>query len=385
MVCAVSLMALALPSCSDEPEQDTTVERTLFVYLPWTSNLTDYLSNNIKEIESVIAQNGLGSQRVLVYFATSSTESSLFEIVPKKGGTTRKTLKTYTNADLDLATSEGIASLLTDVKTFSPSLKYSMIVGCHGYGWLMKSEFGKKSSTVLRSIIKPGADAGLLTRFMGGATLKYQLDIPDFVDGVNQTDLHFEYIAFESCYMASTEALYDMRNLADYIVASPCEMMASGFPYTKIGKYLLGEPDLNAFCQGFFDYYSTADQPYGTLSLIDCSQLEGLATVMKKINASCAISDMALVRVQRLDYFNPVIFYDLGDYVTRMVDDAALLSEFEEQMAKTVLCEVHTSFYYTGTAGRIQLNTCSGLSVSDPTNHSYAASKEKTSWWKATH
>ena len=132
MVCAVSLMALALPSCSDEPEQDTTVERTLFVYLPWTSNLTDYLSNNIKEIESVIAQNGLGSQRVLVYFATSATESSLFEIVPKKGGTTRNTLKTYTNADLDLATSEGIASLLNDVKTFSPSLKYSMIVGCHG-------------------------------------------------------------------------------------------------------------------------------------------------------------------------------------------------------------------------------------------------------------
>ena len=126
--------------------------------------------------------------------------------------------------------------------------------------------------------------------------------------------------------------------------------------------------------------------PYGTLSLVDCSQVEELAALMKRINAQCSISEDALVRVQQLDYFNPVIFYDFGDYVTRMVgDNTELLNEFQTQLAKTVVYEVHTPYYYTSAAGRAYLANCSGVSVSDPSTHKYASTKASTAWWKATH
>ncbi len=383
LVCLVCILSFMVSSCHDDLEQDETVDRTLFIFMPWTGDLTEALSANVADMESVIASKGLGSQRVVVYFATSSSEASLFEIVPTGGKTRRNTLKTYT--DLDVTSAAGIASLLNDVKSLSPSRSYSLTVGCHGYGWLLKESFGTRSQS-LRGIVKPGSDAGELTRFFGGAKRAWQIDISDFVDGVNRAGLHFDYIVFDDCYMASIEAIYDMRNITDYIVASPCEMMAAGLPYTTIGGYLLGQPDLKALCAGFYSFYSTYRMPYGTLSLVDCSQMDGLAAVMKRINAECTISDEDLVKVQQLDYFNPVVFYDLGDYVTRLVGSRTdLLSDFETQLAKTVVCEVHTQYYYTSTAGRSYLAHCSGVSVSDPSTHKYASAKTSTAWWQATH
>lgn len=383
LVGLVCFMAVAVSACHDDVEQDETVDRTLLMFMPWTGNLTETLSANIKDMESVIASKGLGSQRVVVYFASSSSEATLFEIVPNGSKTRRNTLKTYT--DLDITTTDGIASLLRDVKSLSPSRSYSMITGCHGYGWLPKDHFGTTSSSLL-SIRKKGTDAGYPTRFFGGSNRTWQIDITDFVDGVNAAGMHFDYIAFDVCYMASIEAIYDMRTITDYIVASPCEILAEGLPYTTIGAYFLGTPDLKAVCSGFYSYYSNYRLPYGTLSLVDCSQVEELAAVMKRINAQCTISDEALVRVQQLDYFNPVIFYDLGDYVTRMVgDNTELLNEFQTQLAKTVVYEVHTPYYYTSAAGRAYLANCCGVSVSDPSTHKYASTKTSTAWWKATH
>ncbi len=379
----VCFTAVVVSACHDEMEKDETVDRTLLMFMPWTGNLTETLAANVKDMEAVIASKGLGSQRVVVYFATSSTESTLFEIVPTGGKTVRNTLKTYTN--LDITTADGIASLLGDVKTLSPSRSYSMVTGCHGYGWLPKSLFGT-STSAQRSIRQKSDDAGYPTRFFGGSNRMWQIDITDFVDGVNAAGLHFDYIAFDVCYMASIEAIYDMRTITDYIVASPCEILAEGLPYSTVGAYLLGAPDLKSVCSGFYSFYSNYRLPYGTLSLIDCTQVDALAAVMKRINAQCTISDEALVKVQQLDYFNPVIFYDLGDYVARMVgDNTELLDEFNTQLAKTVVYEVHTPYYYTSAAGRAYLANCSGVSVSDPSTHRYTSTKETTAWWEATH
>lgn len=61
-------------------------EKTLFMYLPWSSNLTGYFYQNIADMESCIEElGGLSDERVVVFISTSSTEASLFEIVCENG------------------------------------------------------------------------------------------------------------------------------------------------------------------------------------------------------------------------------------------------------------------------------------------------------------
>lgn len=276
--------------------------------------------------------------------------------------------------------------MLTDVKSLSPSSHYALTVGCHGYGWLPKSAFASKGKQQRLLTVSAGDDAGFPTRFIGGTQTDWQIDMTDFAEGIRMSGLHFDYIVFDDCYMASTEAIYDLRALTDYVVASPCEMMAAGLPYASIGQHLLGTPDLKALCDGFYDFYSSYRMPYGTLSVVDCHEMDNLAALMKRINITHTIDDSEVSSIQRLDYFRPAVFVDLGDYAERLIgNDAVLLDEFKKQLSKTVVYEVHTPYYYTKSAGRIKLDRCCGVSVSDPSTHSFASAKTATSWWIDTH
>ena len=384
----VCILATGMQACEDSPEQKpTAVNKTLLMFMPWTGDLTEYLSKNIDDMESVIARNGLYSERVLVYFATSESEATLFEIIPSKGSTSRHLLKKYSTGNRpDITTPAGLASMLAEVKSLSPSSHYALAVGCHGYGWLPKSAFASKGKQQRLLTVSAGDDAGFPTRFFGGTQTDWQIDITDFAEGIKMSGLHFDYILFDDCYMASIEAIYDLRHLTDYVVASPCEMMAAGLPYANIGQHLLGTPDLKALCDGFYDFYSSYRMPYGTLSVVDCREMDNLAALMKRINASHAIDDSEIPSIQRLDYFRPAVFVDLGDYAERLIgNDAVLLDEFKKQLSKTVVYEVHTPYYYTNSAGRIKLDRCCGVSVSDPSTHSFASAKTATSWWIDTH
>lgn len=379
----LTLIALATVSCKDDPlPEDSPAQRTVFIFMPWTGDLTSYLYQNVQDLEGVIAENSLDNQRVVVYFATSASEATLFEICPVKGSTTRSILKKYTNTDV--TTPDGIASIISDMKAAAPAYSYSLIVGCHGFGWIHKDDYAKRKSLV-RSTARQ-SDAGALTRFFGGNSLAYQIDIADFVAGVELTGTHFAYIVFDDCYMASVEAAYDMRTVTDYLLASPTEVMAAGIPYSNVGRFLLGKEDLKAVCDGFLSFYQSYSMPYGLLTVIDCRELDALATAMKAVNEQADMSDTESLAIQQYDYMSPPLFLDIADYVRQLTDEgSAVRVAFMEQLAKAVPYEVHTDYYYTQKSGRAALSTCCGLTTSDPSTNSVAASKTATAWWVATH
>ena len=57
-----------------------TSERTLFLYYPWSSDLTQYFMHNISEMESVLKTTDMKGQRVIVFMSTTATNASLFEL-----------------------------------------------------------------------------------------------------------------------------------------------------------------------------------------------------------------------------------------------------------------------------------------------------------------
>ena len=59
---------------------------------------------------------------------------------------------------------------------------------------------------------------------------------------------------------------------------------------------------------------------YGTLSVIDCREMDKVAEIMKDINKSSAFDENRRDNIQRLDGFNPVLFYDFVSVIKVFVD-----------------------------------------------------------------
>ena len=391
---------LILTACSgaDEPEREQVKnEKTLLIYMPWSSNLTGYFYQNIKDMESCIEEmGGLSNERVIVFISKTSTEASLFEIKCENGSCQRIDLKSYT--DPAFTTEEGITQILEDVISVAPAQRYSMIIGCHGMGWLpvnstraMRSEEkfhwdyidGPLTRNYEASTDEP------LTRYFGGTSREYQTDISTLSAAIANTGLKMEYILFDDCYMSSIEVAYELKEVADYLIASTCEVMAYGMPYATMGRHLLGTPDYKAVCDDFHNFYSNYSVPCGTLSVTDLSCIEDMASLMKDINTSYAFDDYQREQLQNLDGYTPTIFYDFGDYVDHLLQQnnapESIMEEFEIRLNWLVPFKTNTEDFYTATRGKIKINTYSGITTSDPSVSLRATDKNNTKWYYATH
>lgn len=359
-------------------------EQTVLMYMPWSSDLTFDFYNNISDLEKALEKNILKNERVLVFFSTSPTEATLFEITYKKGKCIRNTLKQYLNPAF--TTAQGITSILNDVKNFAPANRYAMAIGCHGKGWIPVSTSRSRNTEAEKMHWE--YEGVPRTRFFGGKESKYQTDITTLSEGIINAGIKMEYILFDDCYMSSIEVAYDLKDATDHLIASTSEIMAYGMPYAEIGKYMIGNVDYKGICDAFYSFYKNYSvMPCGTIAVTVCSELEPLAAIMKEINDKYTFDYSLLNSLQKLDGYSPVIFFDYGDYVSNLCADKDLLKNFNHQLERTVPSDYmkYTDYFYTMSKGKIKIETFSGITISDPSIHPDASSKEKTAWYEATH
>lgn len=380
----VSIFWVACQKEDFEPPMPTEADQTVLLYMPWSSNLTSYFHNNITDFEKAAKQNILKNSRLIVFFAETATKATMFEIKYNKGEVTRSTIQEYNVSTF--TTTEGITSLINDVKKAAPANRYAMIVSCHGMGWLpvptskaMKARYAQEKDYWEYEGVPR-------TRYFGGLSRDYQINITTFADGIAGSNTKMEYILFDDCYMSSIEVAYDLKDVTDYLIASPTEVMAYGYPYADIGKYLIGNVDYYGICNGFLSFYEKYDlMPCGTIGVIDCAKLDRMVSVMKEINSRYTFNETEVNTVQRLDGYNPIIFFDFGDYVSKLCKVTELLNRFKMQYNKTVPYFMATKSYYSMSKGQVYLNEYSGVTISDISLSPKASSKTETAWYKATH
>lgn len=378
--------------CSVRVSQSPAVApRTVLMYLPWSgpapNDLTDYFVQNIADMEQIVAEGALGDERLLVYFMKDASSAEIFELYHDNGKCLRRQQKTYLTP-LSFTTAAGIASILADVEQAAPAQRYALTIGCHGMAWLPVYPSAAQSAAAgprEREYWESGGDGRWRTRWFGGTSSRYQTDITTLATGIAEAGMHMDYILFDDCYMSSIEVAYDLYEVTDFLIGSTSEIMAYGFPYARMGRYLFGEVDYAAVCNSFYDFYIAYEAPYGTIGVTDCSEVKALAALMKRINSDHTFNPAKLNDLQRLDGYTPVRFFDMGDYVRQLCTDQALLSEFEEQLARTVPYHRHTPNYYSTNNGVNPIRTYSGITTSDPSVSSAVSTKDQTAWWKATH
>ena len=391
LAAAVALLA-AVP-CHKEPTPDPLPEQqqTVVMLLPW-ANMSSYFKQNIAGMERIVARGELDGARLVVYFMESASTATLFELKERNGACERREIARYDRAP-DFTTAGGLASILGAAKRAAPGRRYGLIVGCHGMGWLPADEAEGRAAEGAgvareREYWEHEADGMPLTRWFGGTSAAYRTDIATLAEAIRRAEMPMEYILFDACYMASVEVAYELRGVAQHLIGSTSEIMAYGFPYAEMGDLLFGEVDYEAVCEAFYRFYAAYQFPYGTIGAIDCTQLEALADVMRRINERYAFTgdENAL---QRLDGYSPVRFFDMGDYVAQLCPDAALAAEAQERLRAAVPHHRHTEYYYSATpggSGSHPIRTFSGITTSDPSTAPLTVdAKRRTAWWRATH
>ena len=386
-------------SCSkeDEPDdEDYTKEKTIFVYMPWTDsavNLYKYFVINIKDMKkAIIEQKGLKQTNMLVLIANDPNKSHLIKITYRNGKCYDDTLKTYNDGAMN--TPSKMSSLLNEVVKIAPAPIYSMMIGSHGVGWIYT---GSTSRSMLQSIEADRARNKMLglpitrqTRYFGGSDI--QMNIDDLAEGIRNSNMHhLQFLLFDDCYMANIETAYELRNVTDYLIGCPTEIMGHGMPYYEMWKYLASiQPDYGKAVDGFYNFYSNYEienvkYHYGTISVTDCRKVDNMMQVLTAINSRYRIGRNVDSNLQVLDGYRPAAFFDFADYIQKLcAGDANLIRKFDAALLQLIPFERHTAQYYSSLTnnGAHIINTCCGLTISAPsTNAMVINSKPRSNFY----
>lgn len=408
----ILLVASSCKNGSDEPTPDKNTPHTLLFYFVGT-DLNYFFGLNINSTKEALAEltapggalSGKGANPRVVYFRqTSRTEAKIAEIVYNKGAVEEKELATY-QLPAEMS-AEQMGEYLSAMIQFAPAENYGLIIGSHSRGWTPKNgvdfyELLTTSSAPHKwSYWERDPDA-LITRFLGegypfftsyNAGHSNMFDIPELASAISSTSVKFEYIIYDACFMANIESLYDLRHCSKYAIASVSEIMGNGFPYTAAIPHLLQyrgkEFDLESACYEFTKYYKEENNTSGSISLVNCAELEPLAKATRNVNLGAQNS----VNNNSLQYYeglNPHLYFDFGEYINLLCADENIKAAFNAQLAKAVPYKNTLSSFYTALKpGRgthsIKTSVYSGLTTSQ-SSEMYRIEYEETEWYKATH
>lgn len=358
----IAAVFLAVLSCSVEKnglEEELVYNdgHTLIIYMMGNNGLSTFMDNNLTKILKT-APEALDHGKIAIFYDRGNYTRLTELYKTEEGVVKQRILMQWAPAEVSSVDPEFMSSVFSMVKEQLPSESYGVVFSSHGGGWVPSDIFDlylEQDRTVFST--------GVSTKFFGQDGLSC-MEIPDLAAVLS--DLSPDYIVFDACLMSSVEALYDLRNVTDYIVASPVEVDGAGFPYEDFLPMLfLEHSGPLKVCEAFASRYASS---FGAVSLIDCGMLTNLALKMKKVLASASSSPADISGIQAFDGFNTHLYFDLMDYVRSLGADSSLVEDFASVLSQVLLYEWHTDVLMTeyGNEGPYDVKSCCGITCHVP-------------------
>ncbi len=345
------LLFVFFVSCDDSDHPELELEkRTVICYMVGDNNLSDQTDLNLEALMAGTTKEKLNNGNLVVYMDSRKEEPKILEIKVEADKVVSKLVKTY--SEQNSASPRVMKNVLADIKKQFPAKHYGLVLWSHGSAWLPKNA---ESMIVTRSF---GDDSGNV------------MDI-DVLKDVLADGVHYDFILFDACYMASVEVAYELRKVTDYLVASPMEIIAEGFPYKEIvGEFFSFPANLRGICEDFYNYYANhkngGDYRTASISLVETKKLELLASAMNKImkKHKKELSSVNLDKLQQLEYYHSKrLLYDLDEYVQQLASDEEY-AVFRKALTETILYEVHTpTSFFAKPFQSFAIEKCCGLTV----------------------
>lgn len=345
-------ITFVMTSCNDKDPKVESGQRTVLVYMVGDNNLANDGVRNIETMQRSFDPN-LGA-RLLVFYNQKGGKCSLVEIA---AGQTKvaevKVLKTYA-ADTDPCAASTLQMVVGDTRALAEAKGYSIMFWSHGTGWLPKGMHPAKVASV------DGYSFGSTNHFTT------EMEIRDMAAAL-PSDMMFDVIAFDACYMAGVEVAYELRDKTRYFVGSAAEILAAGFPYEKAMHSML-TADAVGLARSFYEHYNakTGVMQSATIAAIKCSELQGVA---REVASLVAIGGRLTADQQFGRYLGSAsaynnLLWDLGDMVHRTWGSTPA---FDEAMARAVVYAAATKMLFENDGnGEIEVDTHCGLTAYIP-------------------
>ena len=344
----IALLLLCACEKEEEPQVPLVAGRTVLVYFSADNNLSGSVEGDIAAMEEGLLHTDMHNGNLLVYVDKKGQSPQLLRLVQEGDSIRRELIEEYA-IDHASATAERLHQVLQQVTDTYPSDRYGLVLWSHGTAWLPPDY-----KNYLRSF---GTDTG--NHFMSVNDLTAAL-----------SDYHFDFLLFDACYMASLEVAYALRHCTDYLIASPTEVLADGFPYQLFMQDLF-TPEANVvdIATQFYTYYQSS---YGTVSVTKTAELADLATACQAIFQGKGEEALFAVPVQELQIMeyltgNVHALYDCADYMRQLATDAQY-EEFQSCLDRAVIYKATTpkSAYAYAYGTYLPINRFSGLSIYVP-------------------
>ncbi|MDO5105502.1 clostripain-related cysteine peptidase [Capnocytophaga sp.] len=358
----VLLQVVLLVSCNKSEYTQTELlpkSNAVFIYMIADNDLDFYATANINEMEAFAAQNpNAGS--VYVYIDRAKNRKTAHPVLYQISADTTakinsKILKVY--PENNSANEQIFKNVLDEVFAITITKNEKLrrlVLWSHGSAWLLHSSLlTSNRATAVKSF-------GLDQTNMDGGSFHSEMDIRKLASSLK--GCHFDFLLFDACFMASIEVFYELKNNFDYIIASPTEVLASGFPYKEIlGDMLAQQVNYKNISQKYVSHFQ---QKKGILQsasavVIKTDELDNFAKELKKY-----VSDSKEINTAnwlQYDQGNAGYLFDMGDFITHLQENQAdnkLLDQFE----KMRVAYHHTPYFFN----TIPLAKSSGISVFIP-------------------
>lgn len=270
--------------------------------LYWTPDINEMESVDLPDSVDVVALvDPLGSANSVIYEIVQDPQyldPAIYSPVVDDGG------QVVVDLEVDTGSPATLAAFMEFVITNHPADRYALVLWGHGGGWV--------------GLCPDGVDI---------------LTLPELRTALEESEAdtgeRIDLLAVDACAEATLETAYEIRDCADFFVASERTVPGEGFPYDLILGDLADDPDMtaeelgNTIVDRYIEWADFGSEYCETMTMFNLSSVEPFMATLDSLASECikfnGIYDEALYDAlwdseSYEDYEN----VDLGDLVTQL-------------------------------------------------------------------
>lgn len=390
----LSILTLLLISC-ERDGLDVTLSvgpygketrKVMLLYEAGFNSLSGDIENNINALKQgylpgmernddvILVFSHLAKSRRVYSVETAPTLVRLYSVL---GEARMDTLKVWP-VGTPVVNKELMTEVFNWVRKEFPAAGYGAVLSSHATGWLPEGYFndakqyeGRDRGSGPGPIVWNSRKKTFGQEYYSSGSELQEMELRDLVAAI---PYKLDYIMFDACLMATVEVAWALRDVCSYLAFSPCEIPSAGFNYKTLAEHLLKPetPDLKSVCMDYFATYEK-DFVYGaTITMVDCSKLDRLASTCRDLferyrsgilnldGGNVQVYDRAL---GRKDYY---IFFDLKDILREAGASEGDLDALQSALDEALVYEAHSAHFID-----VILDRCCGLAMYLPAYPDY--------------
>lgn len=381
---------LTLVTCQDSDEMKEVpserLGRRILIYMVADNNLDYFAIRNINEMEEGLfyTKNPIGEIWIYIDRGEQGSPSHPYLMKLKADTTTTVASRIFrTYPEQNSASPKVLKEVLDDVRKLSSKSveKEGLVLWSHGNAWLPQSvslysdrdKLLSGTKTIQKTGKKEKSSFGIDDVTIAGELTgsPKEMDIKELANTLK--DEYFEFILFDACFMGAIEVVYELKDSANYIIASPTEILSFGFPYRYIIPTLLTENssliDVAKQKREFYTKLKGALKS-SSVTVVDTKILPVLSEFLKEyfvkklgfIDITEKGKLYSLKHLQQFDRLGADYLFDMKSFIEKVYTDRKENEEkhkFINLWRKVVSYESHTPYFM----GALELKECGGLSM----------------------